>query len=128
MTKKLSESSKIDDKVKNGDVLLWDRLGHSGRKWKRDMQHFNPTVTATIESKGGKIIQSPPKGMYMNPVELLFNDLKNNYIWPQLPKNSKNLSQRKLKAYVKNQASTMLQHFFEHSANGNQLIESSLLL
>ncbi len=33
---------------------------------------------AAIETKGGKVIHLPPKGKYLNPVELLFNDLKNH--------------------------------------------------
>ncbi len=47
---------RVAKKIKNGDVLLWDRLGASGQKRKPDKQHYSPTVIATIESKGGKAI------------------------------------------------------------------------
>ena len=60
-------------KIKNGNVLLWDRLGGSGQKRKLNKQHYNPTAIAAIESKGGKVIHLPPRRKYLNPVELLFN-------------------------------------------------------
>ncbi len=56
---------------------------------------------AVIETKGGKVIHLPPKGKYLNPVELTFNDLKIHYIRPQFSENGENLSQRKLKAIIK---------------------------
>ncbi len=77
---------KVAKKIKNGDVLLWDRLDRSGQKRKPDKQHCSPTAFAAIETKGGKAIHLPPKGKYLNPVELLFNDLKNHYIRPQFRK------------------------------------------
>ena len=118
--------------IKNGDVLLWDRLGRSGRKQKPDKQHYNPTAIATIESKGGKVIHLPPKGKYLNPAELLFNDLKNHYIRPKSPENGENLSRGRLTviidAYMKKRALTMLRHFFDQRANGRELIKFNLLL
>ncbi len=44
-------------------------------------------VITAIESKSGKVIHLPPKGKYLIPVELLFNDLKNHYIRPQFQEN-----------------------------------------
>ncbi len=122
----------VAKKIKNDDVLLWDRLGRSGRKRNPDKQHYNPTAMAAIESKGGKVVHLPPKGKYLNPVELLFNDLKNQYIRPQFPENGENLSRRKLnsiiKTYMTKKAPTVLKNFFAHCANGHQLIKSNLLL
>ncbi len=119
-------------KIKNGDVLFWDRLGRSGRKRNPDKQHYNPTAIAAIEGKGGKVIHLPPKGKYLNPVELLFNDLKNHYIRPQFPESGENLSRRKLNAIIKmymtKKAPTVLRHFFDQRANGRELIKSNLLL
>lgn len=59
----------VAKKIKNGDVLIWDRLGRSGRKAKPDKQHYSPTAIAAIESNGGKVIHLPPKGKYLNPVQ-----------------------------------------------------------
>ncbi len=79
--------------------------------------HYNPTAIAAIAGKGGKVIHLPPKGKYLNPVELLFNDLKNHYIRPQFREFGEILSQRKLnaiiKAYMKKRAPTVLRHFFD---------------
>lgn len=123
---------RVAKKIKNGDVLLWDRLGRSGRKRKPDKQHYNPTAIAAIESKGGKVIHLPPKGKYLNPVELLFNDLKNHYIRPQHRENGENLSRRKLnaiiKTYMKKRAPTVLRNFFDQRANGCELNKFNLLL
>ncbi len=47
---------RVAKKIKNGDVLLWDRLGRSGRKRKPDKQHYSPTAITAIETKGGKVI------------------------------------------------------------------------
>jgi transposase len=118
--------------VKNDDVLFWDRLGRAGRKMKPDKQHFNPRAIDAIECNGAKVIFLPPKGKYLNPVELLFNDLKNHYIRPQYRKHGENISQRKLKAIIKRymiqQSPTKLKHFFAQRANGRELIQANLLL
>jgi hypothetical protein len=46
-------------------------------------------VIGAIEGNEGKVIHLPPKGKYLNPVELLFNDLKNHYIRPRSRKTAK---------------------------------------
>lgn len=76
----------VKKKIKESDVPIWDRLGNSGRKQKPHKQHHNPKANVVIEGNGGKVIQLPPQCKYLNPVELLFNDMTNHYIRPQFRK------------------------------------------
>jgi hypothetical protein len=73
----------VKKKIKDSDVPIWDRLGNSGRKQKPHKQHHNPMAIAITEGNGGKVIRLPPQRKYLNPVELLFNDVKNHYIRPR---------------------------------------------
>ena len=73
----------VKKKIKDGDALISDRRGNSGRKQKPHKQHHNPTAIAVTEGNGGKVIRLPPKRKYLNPVELLFNAVKNHYIRPR---------------------------------------------
>ena len=68
-----------DDLVPNlraGDVVLWDRLGKSGRCKNPKKQHFNPACLRLIEEAGASLMFLPPKGKYFNPIELSFGTLK----------------------------------------------------
>ena len=58
------------------------QTGRSGRARNPKSQHYNPDVLAAIKSKGAKVLFLPPKAKYLNPLELLFNDLKQHYIRP----------------------------------------------
>ncbi len=75
-------TSKVAKKITDEKFLLWDRLGRSGRCSNPTAQHFNPDVIRKFKACGVKAILLPPKGKYLNPVELLFGDLKQNYIRP----------------------------------------------
>jgi hypothetical protein len=112
-------------KMKRGDLLLWDRLGKSGRCLHPIRQHFNPEVISKLDRKGVEVIHLPPKGKYLNPLELLFGDLKEHYIRPQFPPSGRELSKKELKAMIRNymeqQAPINLPKFFRKRANGREL-------
>ena len=73
----------------------------------------------------------PPLGKYLNPVELLFQDLKEHYIRPSYKHNGVNLTYRDLKdiirRYFGNLSSTKLKGFYRKRANGKELYELGLL-
>jgi hypothetical protein len=116
--------------MKRGDVLIWDRLGKSGKCLNPKRQHYNPEVISTLASKGINVVHLPPKGKYLNPLELLFGDLKEHYIRPQFPNTGRDLSKVKLeriiKNYMDNVAPTTL-GFFRQRANGRELIQDGIL-
>ena len=109
-------------KIEKGDVLLWDRLGKSGRCKNPKSQHYNPAVVKGVEDRGGEVWYLPPKGKYFNPTELLFNDLKNHYIRPAYGKTEKEMSkdklQRIIRKYMRDVAPSKLPGFFRARANG----------
>ena len=71
------------------------------------------------------------EGKYFNPLELLFNDLKQHYIRPNFPKNGQSLSKSKVaslvRGYVDERASDALPGFFKARANGQDAIEKKIL-
>ena len=103
-------------KMQHGDVLVWDRLGRCGRAVNPTTQHYSPIARAAFEECGVTIKFLPPKGKYFNPLELLFNDLKQHYIRPNFPKNGQSLSKSKVaslvRGYVDERASDALPGFF----------------
>lgn len=117
--------------MKRGDVLIWDRLGRSGRCLNPIRQHYNPEIKSKLTRKGIKLIHLPPKGKYLNPLELLFNDLKKHHIRPQFPNTGRDLSKTELETiienYMENVAPTNLSKFFRARANGRELIQNRLL-
>jgi transposase len=117
-------------KLKEGEVVIWDRLGRSGRSLNPMKQHYNPEVIAAIEARGATVRHLPPKGMYLNPVELLFNDLKTNYLSSKMMKLGQNVSFDQVKAliedYMDNYASTNLSSFFKSRANGHDAMNDGL--
>ena len=67
--------------MKSGETVIWDRLGRSGRAVNPSSQHYSPVARDLFEERGAcRIKFLPPKGKYFNPLELLFNDLKQHYI------------------------------------------------
>jgi len=42
--------------MRRGDVLLWDRLGKSGKRLNPIRQHYSPEVISTLASKDAKVI------------------------------------------------------------------------
>jgi len=63
-------------RLRQGDVVIWDRLGRSGRCLNPNKQHYNPDARRLIEHKGAQVAFLPPKGKYFNPIELVFGLLK----------------------------------------------------
>ena len=109
-------------KIENGDVVIWDRLGRSGRSKNPKAQHYNPQVVKSFTDRGAEVWYLPPKGKYFNPAELLFNDLKNHYIRPAYGKSNKEMSkekiQRIIRTYMRDVAPSKLKGFFKARANG----------
>lgn len=62
--------------LREGDCVIWDRLGKAGRAKNPCKQHYNPEARALIESKGARLVFLPPRGKYFNPIELLFSKVK----------------------------------------------------
>ena len=63
--------------MKSGETVIWDRLGRSGR----------------VACRASSCLR---RAMYFNPLELLFNDLKQHDILPNFPKNGRPLSKSKI--------------------------------
>lgn len=62
--------------LKEGDVVIWDRLGKAGRCKNPKKQHYNPECKRLIEEAGATLMFLPPKGKYFNPIELSFGTIK----------------------------------------------------
>jgi len=111
--------------IRRGDVLLWDRLGRSGRARNPKAQHYNPEVLAAIQSRGATIHFLPPKAKYLNPLELLFNDLKQHYIRPAFSADGTDMPKEQIESiigqYMSSQAPKCLPGFFRQRANGREL-------
>ena len=114
-----------------GDVLIWDRLGRSGRAVNPTSQHYSQVARATFEGCGVTIKFLPPKGKYFNSLELLFNDLKTHHIRPNFPKNGRPLQKSKIaelvRTYMDERAPTTLSGFFKARANGRDAVEKRIL-
>jgi transposase len=117
--------------MKEGDVLIWDRLGRSGRAKHPVAQHYSPVALAAFRGHGARVEYLPPKGKYFNPLELLFNDLKSHYIRPSFPRNGEKLTYEQISAliqdYMQNKAPSTLPGFFRARANGAHAIAKQLL-
>ncbi len=111
--------------LENGDVLIWDRLGRSGRAKEPKAQHYNPEVKAAVEAAGARILMLPPYGKLLNPVELLFNDLKRHYLQPAYSRKGTGLSFHAVKEivrrYMDDKAPDNMPGFFKARANGREL-------
>jgi transposase len=118
-------------KLKTGDIVIWDRLGRSGRSKQPVAQHYSPAARGSIESAGARLEFLPPKAKYFNPLELLFNDLKSHYIRPAFARNQPRLSFQQLKRlianYMETKAPDTLPGFFRARANGATAITNQLL-
>ena len=73
----------------------------------------------------------PPYCPYLNPVELLFHDLKDHYIRPSFHQDGSPLQfeevERIVRNYCDNIASNVLPGFFKARANGTQMRELGML-
>ena len=90
--------------MKVGEKLFWDQLGRSGRTQYTNKQHFNPHVAEEFEKAGCDVVILPAPGHYLNPIELLFNDLKELYIKPNHHSNGRELNKEKLETIIKDYA------------------------
>jgi transposase len=111
--------------MKEGEVLIWDRFGRSGKKSKPNKLHYNPAVLAAIKQRGGNVRFLPPKGKYFNPTELLLNDLKSHDIRPQKSVSGENFTFEKLQSiidkYMRERAPRVLPAFFAKCANVHEI-------
>lgn len=62
--------------LRPGEVVIWDRLGRSGRAKNPCKQHYNPRARQLIEEKGCQLFILPPKGKFFDPIELVFGLIK----------------------------------------------------
>lgn len=117
--------------MQKGDTLIWDRLGRSGRAKNPMSQHYSPIALEAFEDHGVKVEFLPPKGKYFNPIELLFNDLKCNFIRRKFPKNGQPLSKTKIKniirKYCAERAPRTLPGFFKARANGKHALAQGII-
>ena len=115
-------------KFSKGDILIWDRLGRSGRSENPVKQHYNPELALDAAKRGVKIKFLPPLGKYFNPVELLFNDLKEHYIRGKGPQLTRSKLLSVLSNYMQEVAPTKLPGFFRERANGREAEREGLLV
>ena len=117
--------------MKSGETVIWDRLGRSGRAVNPSSQHYSPVARDLFEERGVSIKFLPPKGKYFNPLELLFNDLKQHDIRPNFPKNGRPLSKSKIagliRGYVDETAARVLPGFFQARANGKDAVAKRIV-
>ncbi len=65
--------------LSDGDVVLWDRHGKSGRAKNPTALHFSPKAKELIEARGATLKMLPRYGKYFDPIELIFGDTKKIY-------------------------------------------------
>ena len=70
---------KLCPKLRDGDVVFWDRLGRSGKAKNPKALHFSPSARQAIEKRGATLIILPRAGKYFDPMELIFGDIKKKY-------------------------------------------------
>ena len=114
-------------KIEKGNILIWDRLGRSGRSKTPNKQHYNPKVAKAAAKRGVDIKFLPPLGKYFNPLELLFNDFKQHHLWPKGPGKSRSQLLAIIRKYMKEEAPKNLYGFFRERANGREAKREGLL-
>lgn len=85
--------------LREGDVVIWDRLGKAGKTknptkqrelfftgrfvpWLNVWADYNPEARALIEAKGTPLVFLPPKGKLFNPIELLSAKQRSTFATP----------------------------------------------
>jgi transposase len=118
-------------KMKARQTLIWDRLGRSGRAKNPKTQHYNPEVKKKLESKGMSLLFLPPLGKYADPMELLFNDLKNHYLAPMYDAKGTSIPKAKLSDAIANymevQAPKKMAAFWKHRANAAEAFQLQII-
>lgn len=110
-----------------GDTLIWDRLGRSGRSTNPVKQHYNPKVKEESAKRGMEVMFLPPLGKYFDPMELLFNDLKEHYLREKGPGLTRPELMRIISKYMREEAPSKLPGFFRERANGREAEREGLL-
>ncbi|CAF1442124.1 unnamed protein product [Rotaria sp. Silwood1] len=123
---------KIVPKLKLDDALVMDRLGSTRRVKNPRKQHFNPLMLAAVKDVGADVLHLPFKGSYLNPIELLFSDLKNNFPvkkYSHYPNNEMNISSiaKHVQQYMNYVAPQRCRGFYRNRANGKSIINCGLL-
>jgi len=57
----------------------------TGRWWptcEKSKQHNNPDAIEAERARGAQVLFLPRQGKHLNPIELLFNDLKQHHLRP----------------------------------------------
>ena len=108
-------------------------MGPFGAKWaccESEQPALQPG--GEIEERGVSIKFLPPKGKYFNPLELLFNDLKQHYIRPNFSEKRSTAVQVKeiaglIRGYVDETAARVLPGFFQARANGKDAVAKRIV-
>jgi len=66
----------LSPKIRPGTVVIWDRLGRSGKSQNPSSQHYNPHAHDLLRRRKCQVLFLPPKGKFFNPIELAFSALK----------------------------------------------------
>ncbi len=123
-------SREVVKRVGGRKYLFWDQLGRSGRCLNPVKQHWNPSVISRFEDAGVECVLLPPKGKYLNPIELLFNDLKHFVRLNSSAKGPK-MTLRQLRIlvnkYMRSVTSEKMKGFFSLRANGKELFDLKIL-
>ena len=105
-------------KIKKVDTLIWDRLGRSGKSKNPSNQHYNQKVVKAAFKRGVNIKFLPPLGKYFDPLELLFNDLKQHHLWVKGPGQARRQLVALIGKYMEIDVQKNLPGFFRERANG----------
>ena len=107
-------------------------MGPFGAKWaccESEQPALQPSGERSIRGAWREFL--PPKGKYFNPLELLFNDLKQHYIRPNFPKNGRPLSKSKIagliRGYVDETAARVLPGLFQARANEKDAVAKRIV-
>ena len=82
--------------MKSGETVIWDRVGVKWACCESEQRALQPGGERSIRGawRVDQVLAS--EGQVFNPLELLFNDLKQHYIRPNFPKNGRPLSKSKI--------------------------------
>ena len=116
-------------KIKKGDTLIWGRLGRSGKSKNPSKQHYNQKIAKSATNRGVNmnIKFLPPLGKYFDPLELLFNDLKQHHLWVKGPRQTRRQLMALIGNYMEIDAQKNLPGFFWERANGREAKREGLV-
>ena len=118
-------------KLMECETLIWDQIGRSSHSHNPKSQHFNPEVQEAVVQADASVLMLPPYGKLLNPLELLFNDLKEHHLQPAYPRTGAELIYHKIKRIVKKYLEKVAPHkllgFFRARGNGREAKELELL-